>query len=188
MVRAPKPKPDPDQPGRFLPNGKAAKAGLNRGIYAKCWGLITQRLEDKTSASGTALVYVPAVFSSLQCRTCGHSAKGNRKSQAEFRCAICGHPARAHLRAGGNTHRCGCASTSEKTQRRPNGIRNPATFNRGRRSKFLSGFLGRETPRQVGPLRGTRRGFLHFCSPYGAVPLHVANRLCQRYLAQDSRM
>ncbi|WP_421845800.1 zinc ribbon domain-containing protein [Mycobacterium sp.] len=76
MVRAPKPKPDPDQPGRFLPNGKAAKAGLNRGIYASCWGLITQRLEDKTSASGTALVYVPAVFSSLQCRTCGHSAQG----------------------------------------------------------------------------------------------------------------
>jgi putative transposase len=58
MVRAPKPKPDPDQPGHFLPNGKAAKAGLNKGIYANCWGLISQRLEHKTSASGTALICV----------------------------------------------------------------------------------------------------------------------------------
>ncbi|MEU0374430.1 hypothetical protein ABZ070_30135 [Streptomyces sp. NPDC006283] len=30
MVRAPKPKPEPEAPGAFLPNGAAAKAGLNR--------------------------------------------------------------------------------------------------------------------------------------------------------------
>jgi putative transposase len=46
-----RPKPDPDHPGQYLPNGAAAKAGLNRLIYANCWGLITQRLTDKTSAS-----------------------------------------------------------------------------------------------------------------------------------------
>jgi putative transposase len=28
MVRRPKKKPDPEQPGLFLPNGAAAKAGL----------------------------------------------------------------------------------------------------------------------------------------------------------------
>jgi putative transposase len=32
MVRAPKPKPHPDAPGGFLPNGAAAKAGLNRSF------------------------------------------------------------------------------------------------------------------------------------------------------------
>ena len=73
MVRAPKPKPDPDNEGHYLPNGKAAKAGLTRGIYANCWGLIAQRLEHKTSASGTALLEVPAAYSSLECRNCGHS-------------------------------------------------------------------------------------------------------------------
>ncbi len=36
MVRAPKPKPDPDNAGHYLSNGKAAKAGLNKGIYANC--------------------------------------------------------------------------------------------------------------------------------------------------------
>jgi putative transposase len=38
MVKAPAPKPDPDQPGSFLPNGAAAKAGLNRGIADAGWG------------------------------------------------------------------------------------------------------------------------------------------------------
>jgi transposase len=99
MVRAPKPKADPGNESHYLPNGKAAKAGLNKGIYANCWGVIAQRLEDKTSASGTALVYVPAAFSSLECRNCGHSVKENRKSQAEFHCVKCGHEDHADIQA-----------------------------------------------------------------------------------------
>jgi transposase len=99
MVRAPKPKPDPDNEGGYLRNGKAAKAGLNRGIYANCWGVIAQRLEHKTSASGTALIEVPAAYSSLECRNCGHSVKGNRKSQTEFQCVKCGHQDHADIQA-----------------------------------------------------------------------------------------
>jgi putative transposase len=99
MVRAPKPKPDPDNEGGYLPNGKAAKAWLNKGIYANCWGLIAQRLEHKTSASGTTLTEVPAAFSSLECRNCGHSVKGNRKSQTEFQCVKCGHEDHADIQA-----------------------------------------------------------------------------------------
>jgi putative transposase len=38
MVKAPKPKPDPDQSGSFLPNGAAAKAGLNHSISDVGWG------------------------------------------------------------------------------------------------------------------------------------------------------
>ena len=91
MVRRPKPKPDPDNPGQFLPNGAAAKSGLNRSIYANCWGLIATRLAHKMSASGTELVAVPAQYSSQQCRRCGHTSPENRKSQAEFRCQACGH-------------------------------------------------------------------------------------------------
>ena len=99
MVRAPKPKPDPDNEGHYLANGKAAKAGLNKGIYANCWGAIAQRLDHKTSASGTALVEVPAAYSSLECRNCGHSVKENRKSQAEFHCVKCGHHDHADIQA-----------------------------------------------------------------------------------------
>ncbi|SKL16210.1 transposase [Mycobacteroides abscessus subsp. massiliense] len=99
MVRTPQPKPDPEVPGHYLPNGKAAKAGLNRGIYANCWGLIAQRLDHKTSASGTTVVEVSAAYSSLQCRQCGHTASGNRKSQAEFQCVKCGHHDHADIQA-----------------------------------------------------------------------------------------
>lgn len=38
MVKTPAPKPDPEQPGSFLPNGAAAKAGLNRSISDAGWG------------------------------------------------------------------------------------------------------------------------------------------------------
>ncbi|WP_428342923.1 RNA-guided endonuclease InsQ/TnpB family protein [Mycobacterium sp.] len=99
MVRSPKPKPDPDMVGHYLPNGKAAKAGLNKGIYANCWGVIAQRLNHKMSASGTKLVFVPAAYSSLECRNCGHSVKENRKSQTEFRCVQCGHEDHADIQA-----------------------------------------------------------------------------------------
>jgi putative transposase len=91
MIRRPKPRPDPDNPGQFLHNGAAAKAGLNRSIHANCWGMIAKRLEHKMSASSTTLVIVPAQYSSQQCRSCGHTSPENRKSQAEFRCQSCGH-------------------------------------------------------------------------------------------------
>jgi putative transposase len=91
MVRRPKPKPDPDNPGQYLPNGAAAKAGLNKGIYANCWGMFAGRLGQKMNASGTSLIAVSASYSSQECRECGHTAKENRQSQAVFLCVGCGH-------------------------------------------------------------------------------------------------
>ncbi|MDQ1033142.1 transposase [Streptomyces umbrinus] len=38
MVKAPASKPDPDRSGCFLPNGAAAKAGLNHSISDAGWG------------------------------------------------------------------------------------------------------------------------------------------------------
>lgn len=38
MSKTPTPKPDPEQPGSSLPNGAAAKAGLNRSIADAGWG------------------------------------------------------------------------------------------------------------------------------------------------------
>jgi transposase len=102
MVHRPKAKPAPDNNGAFLPNGAAAKAGLNRSIYANCWGLIAQRLTHKTCASGTSMVVVDASYSSQQCRKCGHTSSENRKSQAEFRCVRCGHTDHADRNAARN--------------------------------------------------------------------------------------
>lgn len=94
MVRRPQPKPDPDQSGAFLPNNARAKAGLNKAIYASCWGQFATRLTHKS-----VVVKVPAAFSSQECRECSHVASENRESQAVFACVNCGHINHADINA-----------------------------------------------------------------------------------------
>ncbi|MEU4605798.1 transposase [Kribbella sp. NPDC023972] len=99
MTGRPKPKPDPERPGVYLPNRRRAKAGLNRGILANGWGLLVRRLEHK--AAGRVEKVNPA-FTSQTCSVCGHRAWGNRESQAVFRCVACGHLANADVNAAAN--------------------------------------------------------------------------------------
>ena len=110
MVRKPAPKPDPEQPGAYLPNQARAKAGLNRGILGSCWGVLALRAEQKAAASGAAVIYVNPKFTSQQCRVCGHTAAGNRESQASFRCQQCGHVDHADANAAKNVLARGLAT------------------------------------------------------------------------------
>jgi transposase len=102
MVRRPAPKPDPERAGTFLPNRARAKAGLNQGILASCWGVLSRCLEQKAAASGVTVISVNPRFTSQQCRACGHIAAGNRESQAVFRCQQCGHEDHADANAARN--------------------------------------------------------------------------------------
>jgi putative transposase len=113
MVRRPAPKPDPDKPGVFLPNRARAKAGLNRGILASCWGLLARRLEQKGAASGVQVVFADPRFSSQQCRVCGYVAPASRESQAVFRCVWCGHADHADANAARNILARGLAVTGD---------------------------------------------------------------------------
>ncbi len=99
MVRRPHPMPDPDAPGAFLPNGAAAKAGLNRVIHQSCWGRFERRLTDKATVSGVTVMFVDPRYSSQTCPACDHVAPENRESQAVFRCVRCGHCAHADTNA-----------------------------------------------------------------------------------------
>ncbi|WP_344143947.1 transposase [Kribbella yunnanensis] len=99
MLRRPRPKEAPDQPGSFLPNGRRAKAGLHRGILANGWALLVQRLEDKAPGR---VQKVPAAYTSQTCSACGYCARENRKSQAVFQCAACWHQANADVNAAIN--------------------------------------------------------------------------------------
>jgi len=102
MVRRPAARPDPERAGAFLPNRASAKAGLNRGILASCWGILGRRLEQKAAASGCRVVYVSPRFTSQQCRACGHIASSSRESQAVFRCVNCGYADHADANAARN--------------------------------------------------------------------------------------
>jgi transposase len=99
LIRRPKPKPDPQRPGRYLPNRRRAKAGLNSGILTNGWGALVRRLEHK--AAGRVEKVNPA-HTSQTCSACGHCAPENRESQAVFRCVACGHQANADVNAAIN--------------------------------------------------------------------------------------
>ncbi|CUU56703.1 putative transposase [Parafrankia irregularis] len=109
MVRRAKARPDPDDPGVFLPNGQAAKSGLNRSIHDAGWGVFLGILHAKAESAGRTVVPVPALNTSRTCAECGHCAAGNRTTQAVFACVACGHTAHADVNAAVNILRAGLA-------------------------------------------------------------------------------
>jgi putative transposase len=97
MVRSPKPKPDHERPGVFLPNGAAPKAGLNRSIHDAGWGVFLGILAHKADSAGRLLIPVNPRNTSRTCPDCGHVSGDNRVTQAEFECVACGYTANADV-------------------------------------------------------------------------------------------
>jgi putative transposase len=97
MVRAPKAKPDPETPGSFLPNGAAAKAGLNKSIHDAGWGVFLGILAHKAESAGRVLIPVDPRNTSRTCPACGHVSGENRTTQEKFECTRCGHTANADV-------------------------------------------------------------------------------------------
>jgi putative transposase len=107
MSKTPAPKPDPDQPGTFLPNGAAAKAGLNRSINDAGWGVFLAILNAKAESAGREVMAVDPRNTSRTCPECGHTAKENRPTQEKFHCVACGHTAHADTVGALNVLRAG---------------------------------------------------------------------------------
>ncbi|MGI5460847.1 RNA-guided endonuclease InsQ/TnpB family protein [Streptomyces sp. CA-249302] len=107
MSRAPAPKPDPDRPGEFLPNGAASKAGLNRSIADAGWGVFLAILNAKAERAGREVMAVDPRNTSRRCPECGHTAKENRPTQEKFHCVSCGHRAHADTVGALNVLRAG---------------------------------------------------------------------------------
>ncbi|HCU49820.1 MAG TPA: transposase, partial [Micromonosporaceae bacterium] len=98
MTRSPKPKPDPERPGTFLPNRAAAKAGLNKSILDTGWGQFLAILAAKAENAGRLTVAVNPRHSSQTCHNCGHVDAASRNS-TEFLCTACGHQDHADINA-----------------------------------------------------------------------------------------
>lgn len=109
MVSRARPRPDPDTPGRWLPNGAAAKTGLNRSIHDAGWAAFVNILKAKAEEAGRRVVEVDPRHTSTRCEVCGHTARENRVSQARFVCQNCGHAAHADEHAARNILRAGLA-------------------------------------------------------------------------------
>ncbi|MHB1890970.1 MAG: RNA-guided endonuclease InsQ/TnpB family protein [Acidimicrobiales bacterium] len=109
MVKRARPVPDPEIPGSFLPNGQAAKSGLNLSITDAGWAQFVSILKGKAEEAGRTVIDVNPRHTSQTCSDCGHVEPGNRVSQAVFRCLACGHSAHADANAALNILRAGLA-------------------------------------------------------------------------------
>ena len=73
------------------------KSGLNRSILDQSWFEFRRQLSYKTQWRGGFLVAVPAQNTSRTCPCCGHVAKENRQTQANFECVECGYTENADV-------------------------------------------------------------------------------------------
>ena len=94
-----------EAPGRNV----AQKSGLNRSILDAGWGVFVAILSHKAESAGRELIAVNPAHTSRTCARCGHVAKENRPTQAEFACTACGHTAHADVNAAINILRAGLA-------------------------------------------------------------------------------
>ena len=70
-----RPKPRQDENGKYLPNGAAAKAGLNKSIVDAGWGLFQQFCTYKAANAGRDVLFVDPKYTSQVCSGCGAVTK-----------------------------------------------------------------------------------------------------------------
>jgi putative transposase len=88
MTKAPEPKPDPGRPGQYLPNGAAAKGGLNKSILDAAWGQFQFFTVYKAESAGRQVVLVNPKDTSQRCSGCGELVPKDL-SERVHRCPFC---------------------------------------------------------------------------------------------------
>jgi len=74
MTHRPKPKHD-EATGKYLPNGAAAKAGLNKSILDAGWHQFQQYCTYKAESAGRSVLFVSPNYTSQICSGCGQVVK-----------------------------------------------------------------------------------------------------------------
>lgn len=97
MSKAPKAKPDPENPGQHLPNGAGQKAGLNRSILDAAPSMLIGML--RTKAAEAASVFAEA---------------NTRKAKPTQRCHACGTIVKKTL--SDREHRCTCGTVCDRDE------------------------------------------------------------------------
>ena len=69
------PKPKQDEQGTYLPNGAAAKAGLNKSILDAGWSTFTGMVVAKAASAGRTVIFVNPSMTSQLCSGCGAVVK-----------------------------------------------------------------------------------------------------------------
>jgi putative transposase len=104
-----------EEPGRNV----RQKSGLNRSILRQGWGEFLGTLGWKLAERGGELVRVDPRNTGRRCPACGHTEKGNRPGQAEFRCLECGYGNNADVVGAMNVLAAGHAASMHGEVRAP---------------------------------------------------------------------
>ena len=84
-------KPKQDENGTYLPNGQAAKSGLNKSIADAGWGVFVTMLEYKAEWYGKNILRIGRFEpSSKMCSCCGRINKELTLEDREWTCKGCG--------------------------------------------------------------------------------------------------
>lgn len=91
MMAKPAPKPDPERPGAFLPNGASRKRGLARSLASASLGEFFRQLEYKCAWRGVVLLRVGRWEpSSKRCSCCGEINENLTLADRRWQCPACG--------------------------------------------------------------------------------------------------
>ena len=119
MTKRPKARENPDNPGRYLPNGRKAKAGLNRKILDAGFGMFRRMLEYKCARTGARLHIVNRWYpSSRTCSNCGAVKAKLPLKERVYVCDQCGLVIDRDLNAAINIDVAGSAPEDDKRARR----------------------------------------------------------------------
>ena len=91
------------------------RSNLSLQISDSGWGYFRQMLKYKCDLYRREYLEVNAAYSSQECFMCGHTDKGNRKTQSEFKCLQCGHENHADHNAAQNILRRGQRLLAQST-------------------------------------------------------------------------
>ena len=95
-----------------------AKGGhkLNMQILDQGWYQFKTLLKYKMEWLNKAFVEVDPAYTSQACAFCGHTSRGNRPTQSQFRCLSCGFTANADYQASLNIARRGLTQLEQDDQ------------------------------------------------------------------------
>lgn len=72
-----------------------AKKDQRYRLHSWAFGQLGGFIAYKAKRAGVPVVFVDPKHTSQRCNRCGHTERGNRRSQAQFECRSCGHAAHA---------------------------------------------------------------------------------------------
>jgi len=88
LVKRPKPKQNED--GKYLPNGAAAKGGLNKSINDAGWSSFTEMVKAKAENAGRTVLFVNPRNTSQICSACHKKGPHKDLSERTHICIHCG--------------------------------------------------------------------------------------------------